>query len=339
MNPGLSLLEDLFKQIIGPFAATHVSTLLHEPDNMEERVQLLENTFNEFPQLIAPFKSLIKSLHAQEAEVTLQEQIRFYTTKHTRHWLIVNLMNQVLNLKELKLDEATGRLPGKPEDLIKYAAKSQEAFGEDGRYKDLVFAGGLMFDFLFYLQKTNLVNLGQNKFDEPINQTFLKALEQGQLIVKLSRYKSKLTLEKLSPLTAYLRQLSQACLYLLRPNAAPDFYKTLSSSKHTESYRVALEMKTFGVHTGMISAYLAQSVPSFEQLGQAMSVWGFPYMSWVSGQKEVHDLSGMGLLGVSINERVKGPAFIGDGQVKHAIPELKFLDLIMTKEARNEVKI
>ena len=333
MNQGLSLLEDLFRQIIGPFAATEITSLIVEPDNIEERVRLLEGTFNNYPQFIPPFKALIKSLHATEIEVTLEEQIRFYTTKHTRNWLIVNLMNLVLNIKELKLDEVTGRLPGKPHDLIKFAAKSQELFGEDGRYKDLVFAGGLMFDFLFYLQRTSIVNLGQTKYDEPMNQAFLKAVEQGKLILKLSRNKSKLTLEKLTPLTAYLRQLSQVSLYLLRPSVATDFYKNLTKVKQTETLRLALELKTFGVHTGMISAYLAQAVPPFEQLGEAMSVWGSPYLSWVSGHREVHDLSGMGLLGVSLNENLKSSDFKEEGgRVGATIPELQYLDFSMTRD-------
>lgn len=338
MNPSSSVLEDLFKQIIGPLTATQIVTLMIEPDNIEERVQLLEKTFNDFPHLILPFKTLIKGLNPQDTEVPFEEQIRFFTTKHTRNWLIVNLMNQVLNLKELKLDETTGRLPGKPHDLIKYAVKAQQAFGEDSRYKDLVFSAGLMFDFLIYLQKTPHVNVGQTRLDESIDQCFLKALEQGKLITQLSKYKSKLTLETICPVTAFMRQLSQASLYLLRSDTAVEFYKELAKVPHTESYRLALEMKTFSAHTGMISAYLAQAVPGFGQLGEAMSTWGAPFLSWVSGKREVHDLSGMGLLGVSVNERVKGPRFTGQGLVGDVIPELKNLDFNMTEQVKREVK-
>ena len=304
-SESIKIVGELFQRIIGPFAATNVGPLLQEPDNIEERVKLLLDTFQANPTLINPFRTMIKSINKQETEVTLEEQIRFYTTHHTRSWLMVNLFNSVLNLKELHLDSETGRLPGKPQDLLKYSHQAQTAFGEESRYKDLVFAAGLMFDFIFYLQRTPMLDLGQSKFDEPINQAFTKSVEQGKLITKLSRHKSKLALEKFTPLTAFMRQLSQITLVVLRPHLAPEFYKKLAATKHTEVIRVALEMKTFNVHTGMIGAYLAQSLPIFESLGEGMSVWAAPYLTWLSGKRDVHDLAGMGELGVELNERVK----------------------------------
>jgi len=328
-NPALALIGDLFQKIIGPFAATSVSNLLEEPGNIEERVQLLLDTFNRHPNLIPPFQKLIKSINAQETETPLEEQIRFYQTKHTRNWLIVNLFNQVLNVKELKLDESSGRLPGKPQDLLKYSHQAQVAFGEESRYKDLAFAAGLMFDFIFYLQRTPLLDLGQTKFDEPINQAFTKSIEQGKTIIKLSRHKSKLTLEKLTPVTAFLRQLSQISLMVLRPAQAPEFYKKLATLKHTEMIRVAFEMKTFGVHTGIIGAYLGQSLSLFDPVGEAMSVWAAPYLTWISGHKDVHDLSGIGELGVELTERLKLSDFGASGRAGVGLPELEYLDFAL----------
>ncbi len=331
MNPSLSLLEDLFKQLIGPFVATQITPLMVEPDNIDDRVLLLAETFNRFPQFITPFRALVKSMHADQSGTTIEEQIRFYNTKHTRNWLIINLFNQVLNIKELKLDESNGRLPGKPADLLKYANQSRLIFGEESRYKDLAFAGGLLYDFFFYVQRSSFVNLGQSKFDEPINQAFTESLEQSKIILGLARKKSKLTLEKFTPLTAYLRNLSPIAMSLLRPNTAPDFYKKINALKNTETSHLALEMKQFGVHSGIISAYLGQSLPLFEDVGEAMSVWGFPYLSWVSGSREIHDLSAMGLLGVTLHERLKPTDFPGSGKVGFAVPELTYLDVELHK--------
>ena len=274
MSLNQPLIEDLFKQIIGPFAATHLEPLMIEPDNSEDRVRLLADTFDQYPFLNVGFNALIKSIKAQEAEAAIEEKIRFYNTRHTRNWLIVNLINQVLKIKELKLDDATGRLPAKPHDLLKFANQAQLAFGEDGRYKDLAFAGGLMFDFMFFLQRTSFVNMNGVKFDEPINQAFTRAVEQGKLILSLSKHKAKLTEEKYTFLTAFMRQLAQVSLYILKPNEAPEFYKKLATIKHTETIRLAMEMKTFGVNTTILATYLAQSMPIFHGLGEAMSVWG-----------------------------------------------------------------
>jgi hypothetical protein len=334
-----SLVEDLFKKIIGPFAAVPFADLMVEPDNSEDRVNLIAETFNKFPILIPPFNILIKGLNPDAAEAVLEEKIRFYATKHTRNWLIVNLMNQVLNIKELKLDEATGRLPGKPHELIKFAIEARNAFGEESRYKDQAFQVGLMFDFLFYLQRTTFVDLGQSKFDEPIAQAFKRATDAGKLILKISRHKPKLTLERYALLTPFMRELSQVALYLLKPNEAPEFYKSLEKIKHTETVRLSMEMQKFGVHTGIISAYLAQSMPAFGQLGEAMSIWGFPYLSWLHSHREAHDLSAMGLLGVSIAERLKGADFPGDGKVGITIPELVHLDVELNAEVKSEIKI
>jgi hypothetical protein len=339
LNLDQSLIEELFKQIIGPFGATQIAPLMVEPDNSEDRVRHLVDTFEKFPHLIPPFGLLIKGLRPSEAEGVLEEKIRFFQTKHTRNWLIVNLMNQVLNIKELKLDETTGRLPAKPHDLIKFATQAQVAFGEESRYKEQAFAGGLMFDFLFYLQRSHFVNLGQTKFDEPINQAFIRSIEHAKLILRLSKHKPKLTLEKYALLTAFMRQLSQVSLYLLKPTIAHDFYKKLATFKHTEAIRLAMEVKSLGVHTGVVSCYLAQVLPSFGELGQAMSVWGAPQLAWVSGHREIHDLSGIGLLGVTISERLRGNDFPAAGDIAPVIAELEYLDLKLTQEVKGEAKI
>jgi hypothetical protein len=335
----VKLCDALFSRIIGPLVATQVSALLAEPDNIEERVNLLVQTFQKNPYLIHPFRLLIKSLHTQEVEISLEEQIRFFTTKRTRSWLMVNLLNRVLNIKELRLDEATGRLPGKLGDILKYAHQAQDAFGEESRYKDLVYAAGLMFDYFFYLQRTNFLELNQTKYDEMISQSFKVAVEQGKLITHLSRYKKKLSLEKFTPLTAFLRQLSQISLVFLQPGTAVEFYKKLDVKKTSEPLKLNDELKAFGIHTGTIASYLAQSFPLFDQLGEVMSVWGFPYLTWLDTKKDIHDAAGMGEVGVMLHERLSTEAFTGSGNVNVVIPELRYLDFTLTAEAKSEIKI
>jgi hypothetical protein len=281
---------------------------------------------------------LIKALNPQDIEVPLEEHIRFYTTRATQLWMIVNLMNQLLKIKELQMDEATGKLPGKANELLKFSNEARTLFGEESRYKDLVFAGGLIFDFLIYLSKTPMLNLGGAKFDEPISQAFTRAVEQGLMTLKVSRYKKKLSLERLTPAAAFVRQLSQIIICLLRPSEGPEFYKKLSTLKYTEPVRLALETQKFGVHHGVISTFVAQMIPEFTPLDEAMSVWGAPYLSWMSGLRDVHDLSGMAMLGAALKERVAGSDFKGAGRVGDTLPELTFLDLSLTPEIKNEAK-
>ncbi|MBS1958512.1 MAG: hypothetical protein JST80_03485 [Bdellovibrionales bacterium] len=340
-NPALTLVEDLFQKIIGPFSATHIAPLLQEPDRLEDRVDLLVKTFNEYPSLIAPFQAFVKSQQRNEVEVSIEEQIRFLTTKNTRDWLIVNLFNSVLNVKELKLEKETGRLPGKTSELLKFANTARTIVGEESRYKDYAFTVGLMFDFVFYLQRTSYLNLGQTKFDEPINQAFTKSMEQVKILLALGKYKAKLSLEKLLPCIAIVRQLAHATLYVLKPGAGLDFYKRLSATKYNELMKLAYETETFGLHTGVISAYLAQSLQILDPLGEVMSIWGNQYMSFYTAKKDVHDLCALGYLGVCINEYgLKGKDFPGDAAKPGlTLPELKHLDFIITSGVKSEIKI
>lgn len=334
------LVDDLFQKIIGPFAATHISPLLEEPEHIEDRIQLLTQTFSENPSLLPPFQAFVKSLQRAEVEVSLEEQIRFYTTKGTRDWLIINLMNDILDIKELRIEKESGRLPGKPAELIKFATTARTAVGEESRYKDFAFAVGLMFDFVFHLQKTSYLGLGQTKFDEPINQAFAKALEQIKVLLVLGKHKSKLSLERLLPCTALLRQLAQVCLYVLKPGAGVEFYKKLSTLKFNESMKLAMEKETFGIHTGHIAAFLGQSLQILDPLGEAMSVWGAPYLTFYSQRRDIHDLAALGQLGVCISEYgLKGPAFGTDGRPSFALPELKNLDFVLTPGVKSEIKI
>jgi hypothetical protein len=339
LNNGQTLIDDLFKQVIGPFAATRITALLFEPDNVEDRVTHLMKIFALHPHLIPPFQALIKSLNPQDLEVPLEEQIRFHTTRATQAWLLVNLMNQVLKVKELQMDFTTGKLPGKANELLKYSNEARNAFGEESRYKDLVFAAGILFDFAFYLHKSPLMNLGGAKFDEPINQAYQRAVEQGQLVIKLARYKKKLTLERLTPITAFVRQYAQLCICLLRPSEGPEFYKKLSSLKLTEQVRLSLESQKFGVHVGILSTLISQMIPEFAPLDSAMSLWGAPYLAWHGDHRDLHDLCGMSMLAAALKERLTGADFKGIGRVGDTLPELRFLELSLTPEVKNEIKI
>jgi hypothetical protein len=334
-----NLIFEFFKKIIGPFATTRLAPLIVEPDHIQERILALKNLFDANPQWKEPFRVLIKSLHAQETEISIEEQIRFFTTKHTRLWLMVNLMNEILNLKELKLDEATGRLPGKPDEILKFACTAKAEFGEEGRYKDIAFGSGLIFDFLFWLSKSTLLDLSQFKLDEPISQAFTRAVEQGKKITQLSRHKGKLTHEKLAPFTAFFRQISQVCFYLLKKQEALDFYKNLETVKPTEPLRMAMEKKQFSVHSGMMACYFAESIPGFETLGQTMSIWGFPYLASDPTLLDIHDVTAMGMLGVAVCEGLKGADFGKAGKPSLGMPELAFLDFELTAEVKNEAKI
>ena len=338
-SKALPIIEDLFHKIIGPFMATKVDSLLREPELLETRIQVLVQYFEDHPHLMVPFKALVKSLHSTETEISFEEQVRFYTTKHTRDWIMVTALNHVLNLKELKLDEVTGRLPGQPADLLKYAHKAREAFGDESRYKDVAFSAGLLFDFIFYLQRTPFLDLGQTKYDDYINQCFTLGITQGKLVTQLSRHKAKLSLEEIAPITPLIRQLCQVVFVVLKQNDAINFYKKLETLKPTEPARMALEHYTFGAHTGMVGSFIAQSLSVFNHLGEAMSVWGFPYLSWVHAKKDIHDVAGMGELGVLLSELMKPAQFIGDGSAGKIVPELKYLDFTFTAGIKSEIKI
>ena len=334
----VKITDALFSRIIGPLVATQVSPLLNEPSNIEERVNLMVQTFQKNPQLILPFRQLIKSLHTQEVEISLEEQIRFFTTSKTRSWLLINLLNQVLNIKELRLDETTGRLPNRLSELLKFAHQAESSFGEESRYKDLVFSAGLMFDFFFYLQRTNFLDLNQAKFDETISKSFKVAVEQGLLITRLSRYKTELSLEKFTPLTAFMRQLSMISFIFLQPNLAPDFFKSLDLTKTSEPLKLSLELQKFGLSSATVSSYLAQSFPFFECLGEIMSVWAFPYLSWIDTKKDIHDAAGMGELGILLHERLSKDDFTGSGNAGIVVPELRYLDFAVNAGVKSEIK-
>ena len=319
--------------------AAKVETLMKEPEEISERIHTLVKIFEQNPNFIAPFRNLIKAMHTQETEIALEEQIRFFTTKHTRNWLLVNCLNHSLNLKELAFDEATGKLPSKPSDILKYAHLAREAFGEESRYRDYAFSIGLWFDYIFQLQRTPILGFNTGKFDDLIEENFLKGIEQGKVITKLSRHKGKLSLEELCPITALIRQLSQIILVVLNPENGPAFYEKTLPQKNTEPLLLALEEKAFGIHSARVGCYLTQSFPVFHHLGEIMSVWGSPYLSWVSHKRDIHDAAGMGELGVLLLESVSPLRFGGAGIVGDTIPELKFLEFELSGAIKNEIKV
>ena len=336
-TPAHDTINDLFNKIIGPFAATLVNPLMIEPQSMEERVSTLVHEFNVHPHLLEPYRHLITTLQKKEVVASIEEQIRFFQTTQTRNWLFVNLLNEVLQIKELTLDVKSGRLPGKPSALLKYSHTARVEFGEESRYKDLMCTTGLLYDFVFYLQKTTILNLNGAKMDEFIDQAFKKGVAQGKMIIRLSRHKPKLLNEKHAPIIALLRQLSHVILCLLYPTIGPEFYKKLYAAPYTEPLKLSLEMKEFGVHSGMIASYIAQSFPIFDPLGEVLSLWGFPYVAFYTKDQATHDLVGIAELGILLTENMKLGSFSETSKVGHAAPELKFLDFTLSAKIREDI--
>ncbi len=334
----LETVSALFKKMIGPFSATGIIPFLVEPDNIEERVHQLVQFLNANPSLINPFRKLVASMQNKESPAALEEQIRFFNTNQTRNYLFTIQLHEVLQAKEIKLDLESGRLPGKPTELLNFANTARSEFGEDSLYKNLMFAVGLYFDFLFYLQKTEMLNLNGVKFDELIQNNFKKGIDQAKVIARISRHKNKMPNDIHAPIAALLRQLSHTALCLLYPVKGVEFYKNLETIRYTEPLKLALEIKEFGIHSGMVASYLAQSIPLFDPLGEVMSVIGMPHVAHYTKNPVISELASMCELGILLKESFKLNEIPDSLQIGTSIPELKFLEFVLTQKVREDFK-
>jgi len=310
-----------------PMMRMQVNPLFQEPELMEERVVSLIKVFEAHIDWMPGFSALIKSLHAQETARALDEQIRFFTLKHTRNWLVCALMNEVLQLKDLKLDLNTGRFPQRPHDLIPLSYQAMNALGEESRYKNHLFAAGWIFDYILFMSKSPTLNPDGTKIDEVVKQAFGKGLEQARKAVQLSKHKEKLSLEVVTPIIPMLRQAAIVTTMFLDKEAL-DFQKKAESGKIPETIRCALERKKFGIHTGMIMAFYAQAFDVFGNLGEICSMWPYAYVNWMSGRRDIHDAMGMADLAVALNERLAPKDFQEGKPVGIRLPELIHLDYI-----------
>ena len=328
---------DLFSKIIGPFSATQVTPLLNEPDNIEERVGALVLLLNVNSHLIMPFRKFVGSIQNKEPMAVLEEQIRFFTTSQTRNYMVINLLNDVLQLKELQIDLESGRLPGKPEELLKYATLARQEFGEESRYKNLAYAIGLLYDWVFYLQKSSILNLNGAKFDEMIEECFKKGVEQGKLVTKLSRHKGKLTFEKHSPIIPLFRQLSHIVLCLLFPSVGPGFYDNLATLKYTEQLKLSYEQAEFGIHSGTVAALLAQSFPIFHPIGEAFQYLGMVHIAHFNKDEAIQDLIGISELAILLKENFTASEFSETESPGSGSPDLTYLKYVLNERARAEL--
>jgi hypothetical protein len=324
-------LDSFLEHILCPLVRSDVSSLLTEPELLDDRVAELVKVFDANPEWKAPFLALIKSLHSQESVPALEEQIRFFTLKHSRNWLLVNLSNKVLHIKELQLNMDTGRLPQRPHDLFGYSYQAMSALGDESRYKNVLFACGFIFDFLLFLTKSPILKV-DSKYDEAIKMAYTRGIEEAKKCVHIARYKSKLTSEKLVPAIPLLRQAAFITFQILDKNYS-ELHKRCEQLKAPDSIRCAMERQKYGFHSGNIMTYFARAFPVFETTADALTAWPFVYLNWMSGRRDIHDLAGMGLLGVYLSEAYTSPKDFPPGSpVGSTIPELNFLEYAMTPE-------
>ena len=102
--------------------------------------------------------------------------------------------------------------------------------------------------------------------------------------------------------------------------------------------KMALEIKEFGVHSGMVASYFAQSIPLFNPLGEVMSIIGMPYVAHYTKNPLISDLASICELGILLKESFKLNEISDSIQVGASIPELKFLEFVLTQRIREDFK-
>ena len=316
-------LKKFLQKIIAPIGFCNLEPLLLEPEIFDARSAALKTEFESDPDWQEPFRKMVKSARQGAEDYSLTEAIRLFGNRQTRLWLMSARLGRGLKLKELTVDPETGRALMDGNTALKFAIAAQGKFGEDSRYKDVTFAAGFLFDYLFHLHHSSWLDMGGKKIDDFMNNTFNQCIDSGLASVAMCRHVKKVSLEKWVPAYVLVWHAGRVCMALIVPGYL-DFLKKMEKENVAPPIVAWKEKELFGVTSMFFGQLLGSIHPVFDRLGSAVLLQGHQYSSWVSGQKDTHDLSAIGSLGFWLKTGGKG---VADGSSAGTIrPEIASLE-------------
>lgn len=249
-----------------------LADLIADFESNEDRVRFLAEHLESRKQA---FQGLVKRVRKSAEEAPLENCIRLMGPRQTHDFLIAERLKTRLEGKALDWEKLTGSPAQFSKNVIPYAVKTREAFGEDGRYQFTSFVAGLVFDILFALNAKQGVDSARTK--KLIDEEYEHALKVGQLGIKEGRAVQGLSLEKYL-ISAVLLKRTGRVVFSIVNKEYTDFQKVIVKQGIRSNLAHVAEKQRYGIAGNVISAYLCKFVPGLQHISPALLFYDYPFM-------------------------------------------------------------
>jgi hypothetical protein len=232
-----------------------LATSLENIDEVETRLQFyLDRLSLLSPQII----NMVKALTRTKDELTLTQALRIYGFDNCRNLLVTQTLQDTLESQLFKWDEKTGKLSPEPKSILTYSIKALTNFIEEGRYHQVAFNSGLLFDYFHYLNETSQnKNPALKKF---IESRFDIALSKAKSGFKKAKSETDLSLEK-HIITFYFLNEASKIMMTFHFKDYPDFLNKLEKKNIKPILIKIAEEAKFGVSSNLLGLLLSQTLP------------------------------------------------------------------------------
>ncbi len=329
-KPPKVFITGLKKWIEGPlsdFLRVDLRDLTQATEGNDLKISLLMGEFDLLPEDQEAFRKKIAAARGQQEIPPLENTIRMAGIQNTQAHLIVVKVARGFASRLLPIDAGTGIVTIAPKTALAYAHRARAFVGDDSRYADGAFAGGLVFDLLALYANTDAIQPPlRPAVLEILSVGFERALVCTRLGQGLARRMKHLTLEAHIAPTLLLHEAAEAAAALLFPEHA-ERLKIWAKSNFPYALRVREEERQLGAPASVLGETLALISPTLEAAGKAVAEINTPYTLLASKERDPHDLAALARLSIELFER---PELLKSTELKPAKkfrPELKDLEL------------
>jgi CheY-like chemotaxis protein len=264
------LIKWFFEKISPAMAGLH--SALENSHETEVLVQF-------YAERLAPqrteFVNMINSLRKSETKADLVQGIRMYGLRNTKQLVVASQLSDVTGAALLHWHEKTGVLTAKPSQIIQYATKTVEKFGEDSRYAEVAFNSGLILDLLFVLaesaetRKTVIRKFLQDRYEQA-----LKDIDRCFLAGKKAE---SLALEQHIITAILMREAGKVAMAIYFPDYL-EVKQKLDRKVVGPVLRHIVEMNKFAVSHNLIGSLICQGAPGLGDAYKSVLFLDYPFM-------------------------------------------------------------
>lgn len=247
-----------------------VGTVLCGALESEEQVVFYE-------RLLRPSKdafiAMISSIRKAETKVDLVQGIRMYGLRNVRNLVVALKLSELTGVPLVQWNTKTSGLIGDPAQVLRYALKTVEHFGEGSRNQEQAFNAGLVLDVLSVLAEgAGTRKVAIRKF---LEERFLEQMRKADAGIAAGKLAQKLTLER-HITTALLMEIAGETAMSMTSERYLEVRRKLDRKAMRPVLQHIVELRQFNVSRNLMSALICQGSPRLEEASRAILFFDYP---------------------------------------------------------------
>lgn len=267
--PELPKLIGWFFDKVSP-ALAGLSDLIGGLGEVEAQVRFFEK---ELRPNADQFVAMVRAMRKSDEKIDLVQSIRLFGMRRTRNLLVAIRLSSVIGMPLVQWNPKGGGVTGDPGQVLKFANRTLDHFGEGSRNQLEAYNAGLVLDVLTALAEV----AGDRKaavrnYIEERYSVIIRGIDRS---IAAGKKELSLALERHIVTTLLMREAGRAAIAMLNANYL-EFRRRFDKKSILPPLQHVVELKSYSVSHNLMGALICQAAPGLGDAYQAVLFFDYP---------------------------------------------------------------